>query len=329
MLTQLFTSYDGKKLSCSVWDNVDKPLGIVQIVHGMAEHSKRYDDFATYLNKHGYIVFADDHRAHGLTMASQGYDDGDIFNETVRDEIEITKYLKNYYHLPVLIFGHSYGSLITQAYIQRNALNVVGAVLCGSANMDNALIKSGAVIANLKYKFNKDKAKPSKSMDKLSFGNYNKPFKDEGTDFAWLSRDKQQVQKYIDDELCGFVMSVAFFKYMVNGVKNLYKQENLAKIPKSLPIRLMSGSADPVGGKDSKDIKKLHKMYVDLGIEKVNFDLYDGARHEILNELNKDEVYQDTLKFINEVFKDKANSKEYRVPQNKSKKKLKQQAKNK
>ena len=176
METKIFTSYDGRKLSCSVWDEVSKPIGIVQIVHGMAEHSRRYDDFANYLNKNGLIVFADDHRAHGNTMEKQGYDDGDIFNETIRDEIEITKYLKNTYHLPVIIFGHSYGSFLVQGYIQRNALNIAGAVLCGSANMDNALTKFGAVIANMAYSTTKDKSKPAKKLNKLTFGSYNKNF---------------------------------------------------------------------------------------------------------------------------------------------------------
>ena len=326
METQIFTSYDGKNLSCSVWDDVKNPIGIVQIVHGMAEHSKRYDDFATYLNKHGIIVFADDHRAHGLTMERPNYDEGDLFNETIRDEIEITKYLKNTYHLPLIIMGHSYGSFLTQGYIQRNALNVSGAVLCGSSNMDNALARLGATISSIDYNFSKDKAKPAKQLDKLIFGGYNKNFKNENQPFAWLSKDKEQVQKYIDDELCGNVMSVAFFKYMINGAKNLYKKENLAKIPKDLPLRIMSGACDPVGGKDSKDIKKLNQMYLDLGLQNVEFQLYENDRHEILNEVDNDVVYRDTLNFFLNVF-DTCDKKDYKVPQNKSKKKMKAQAK--
>lgn len=327
METKIFTSYDGRKLSCSVWDEVSKPIGIVQIVHGMAEHSRRYDDFANYLNKNGLIVFADDHRAHGNTMEKQGYDDGDIFNETIRDEIEITKYLKNTYHLPVIIFGHSYGSFLVQGYIQRNALNIAGAVLCGSANMDNALTKFGAVIANMAYSTTKDKSKPAKKLNKLTFGSYNKNFKDEGLEYAWLTRDKSQVQKYIDDEQCGYVMSVAFFKYFINGLKNLYKPENLAKIPKSLPIRLMSGKNDPISGKDNKEVNKLYQTYVGLGIEYIDFKIYDNDRHEILNEMDNDKVYEDTLAFITHVLKEKTDPKEFKAPQNKSKKKIKKQEK--
>ena len=328
METQIFTSYDGKKLSCSVWDEVKEPIGIVQILHGMAEHSRRYDNFATYLNKHGIIVFADDHRAHGRTMDKPNFDEGDIFNETIRDEIEITKYLKNTYHLPIIVMGHSYGSFLTQGYIQRNALNIAGAVICGSSNMDNALTKIGATIANIDYKCSKDKSKPAKQLDKIIFGGYNKPFKSENQAFAWLSKDKEQVQKYIADDYCGNVMSVAFFKYMINGAKNLYKSENLAKIPKDLPLRIMSGACDPVGGKNSKDIKKLNQMYLDLGIKDVEFQLYENDRHEILNEVDNDVVYRDTFAFMKRVF-DECDKKEYKTPQNKSKKKMKAQEKHK
>lgn len=327
METQVFTSYDGKKLFCSVWDKVEKPIGIVQILHGMAEHSRRYDDFASYLNKKGIIVFADDHRAHGKTMVRQGFDEGDIFDETVKDEIEITKYLKNFYHLPVVIFGHSYGSFLAQAYIQRNALNIAGAVLCGSSSMDNALAKTGSVIANIMYSTTKKKDKPSKILDKMSFGSFNKPFKSENTDFAWLSKDKEQVQKYIDDDMCGYVMSLAFFKYFTEGMKNLYKKENLAKIPKNLPLRIMSGQNDPVSGKNNRDVKKLYNMYKNLGLETIDFVIYEGDRHEILNETNKDVVYDDTFNFLKHIFQVKVDPKEYKAPQNKSKKKIKMQEK--
>ena len=328
METKIFTSYDGKNLSCSVWDDVKEPIGIVQIFHGMAEHSKRYNEFAEFLNKNGIIVFADDHRAHGLTMERPNWDDGDLFNETIRDEIEITKYLKNTYHLPVIVFGHSYGSFLCQGYIQRNALNVSGAVLCGSSNMDNAITKIGATIASMDYSMSKDKAKPATQLNKIVFGGYDKPFKSENQEFAWLSRNKDNVKAYIADEYSGNVMSVAFFKYMINGCKNLYKKENLEKIPKDLPLRIMSGACDPVGGKDSKDVKKLNQMYLDLGLTNVEFQLYENDRHEILNEVDRDVVYKDTLAFFNRVF-DTCDKKAYKVPQNKSKKKMKRQQANK
>lgn len=304
MKTEKFKSFDGTVLQCYVWDDVRAAKAVVQIAHGMAEHARRYDDFANYLNKNGYIVFADDHRAHGMTSTKQsakgikGFHKGDIYNDTVKDEIAITKYLKEKYSLPVIYLGHSYGSMLGQRYLQEDSEHA-GVILCGSAMMKGALLNVGCAVSNMQYGMLGGE-KTAKSLDKMTFGAYNNPFKKEKMDFAWLSRDKEQVKKYILDEQCGYVMSIAFFKYFLNGLKQAYKAENLAKVNKNIPIGIFSGDQDPVGGK-SKLVKKLYEQYKNLGVKDVTIKLYEGGRHEILNETNKDEVYADFLARLNQM----------------------------
>ncbi len=301
MKPEKFKSFDGTILQCYLWDDVRNAKGVVQIAHGMAEHARRYDAFATYLNKNGYIVFADDHRAHGMTStksAVKGYHKGDIYNDTVQDEIAITKYLKDKYNLPVVYLGHSYGSMVGQRYIQEDSERA-GAILCGSACLKNEFLGIRTFIAHSQYKlFGGEKV--GRVLEFLSTGNYNNPYKKEKLEFAWLSRDKEQVKKYTLDEQCGYVMSIAFYNYFALGLKGCYKKENLEKIDTTKPIGIFSGDKDPVGG-NGKLVKKLYEQYKNLGVEDLTIKLYEGARHEILNEINNQEVYSDFLARIDEM----------------------------
>lgn len=308
MKTEKFKSFDGTVLQCYVWDNVKNAKGVVQISHGMAEHARRYDNFAQFLNANGYIVFADDHRAHGMTCSKQskvmkyGYQKGNIYFDTVQDEVAITKYLKDKYGKPVIYLGHSYGSMVGQRYIQEDSERA-GAILSGSACMKGGLLNTGAAIANLQYKLlGGDKV--ANLLNTMSFGSYNKPYKKEKEkgDFGWLSRDPEQVKKYILDEQCGYVMSIAFFKYFLNGLKESYLDENLKKIDLNKPLAIFSGAEDPVGG-NGKLISKLNDQYKALGVKDLTFKLYEGARHEIINEINNQEVYADILARINDMLK--------------------------
>ena len=304
MKTEKFTSFDNTILQCYLWNDVKNPKGVVQISHGMAEHARRYDAFAKFLNANGYVVFADDHRAHGMTSTKQskkgiyGYHKGDIYNDTVRDEIAITAHLKERFGVPVVYLGHSYGSMLGQRYIEMKNESC-GAILCGSANMKGALLGVGCAVANVQYKLLGGE-KAGKLLNALSFGSYNAKFKSDKTDYAWLSRDNEQVKKYILDEQCGGVMSIAFFKFFFNGLKDSYKKENLAGIDKNKPIAIFSGALDPVGGA-GKLVDKLYKQYVDLGVKDVSLKLYADARHEILNEVNNAEVYADFLAAIDKM----------------------------
>ena len=302
MKNEKFTSFDGTELACYLWDEAESPKAVVQISHGMAEHASRYDDFAKFLNKNGFIVFADDHRAHGATSplspkGNKGYHPGDIYNDTVRDEVEITKMLKKRFSLPVIYLGHSYGSMVGQRYIEEST-DHIGAILCGSAMQKGMLLSVGCCLANCAYAFSAKGDKRGDFLDKMTFGAYNKPYKAEG-EFGWLSRDRKQVEKYIADDECGYIMTVAFFKFFVNGLKASYKKQNLAKIDVKKPIALFSGDHDPVGG-NGKLVEKLYEQYHKLGVENLSITLYEGDRHEILNEINNQDVYNDFLEKLNE-----------------------------
>ena len=306
MKNEQFTSFDGTVIQCYLWDEVENPKAVLQIAHGMAEHARRYDDFAKYLNQNGIIVFADDHRAHGATCVGQskkgvkGYQKGEIYIDTVRDEVAITSHLKQRYGLPVIYLGHSYGSMVGQRYIEL-CKEHTGAILSGSAMMKGALLNMGCAIIGTQYALCGGE-KVGNLANNLSFGSYNKPFKNEGLEYAWLSRDKAQVQKYIDDEECGWVMSTAFFKWFFTGLKASYKKKNLTQIDINKPIGIFSGDKDPVGG-NGKLVKKLHEQYKKLGVKDLSIKLYPDARHEILNETNNAEVYADILARIEEMIK--------------------------
>ncbi len=294
---------DDYEVTMSIWLPDGEPKGIVQIFHGMVEHIGRYEDFAKYLNSKGYIVAGDDHRGHGRT-AKDGYMGivpfGHTYFDTIDDEIVITQYLKDTYgDLPVIIFAHSYGSFLGQGYIQLNSANIAGCILSGSARMQGAEVKLAKSVSAMQYRlYGKDK--PANLIKKLSFGNYEKPFKKEKRVNAWLNRDAAEVEKYNNDKYCNYTMSIGFYKNFFDGLSKIYEEDRLNAIDKKLPIFIVAGDKDPVG-KMGKLVSRLYDMYVGLGIEDVKIKLYEDARHEIINELNKDEVYADIGAWIDGV----------------------------
>lgn len=280
------------ELACYVWDKVENPVGVVQIIHGMQEHAKRYNDFAKYLNKQGLIVFASDLRGHGLTAINNnlpfGYSDGDIFMEIVFDQIKITDYLKEKYKLPISIFGHSFGSFISQRYIIENGFKVKNVILCGSTYTNSMLYKLGYTMSGI-CKFFRGKKKPAKLIEKMSIKGYGKKYKDGN----WLSRDENNWYNYTHDPLCGMTFPNNFYHSFFKNARHNYK--NLENIPFYLPILIISGTDDPVSGK-----KGIFNLFIKYGeaMKKVFLKTYLDARHELLNETCKTEVYEDVTKFI-------------------------------
>lgn len=275
-----------------LWDKVEKPKGVVQIIHGMQEHAKRYDDFAKYLNEQGLIVFASDLRGHGQTAIINnlpfGYSDGDIFWEIVQDQIIITDYLKQKFNLPISIFGHSFGSMIAQRYMVENGFKIKNIVICGSAYTNSMQFKMGYQVAKICRAFKGKKAE-AKLIEKMSLKGYGKKFKNGN----WLSRDEKNWEKYNADELCGKPFPNNFYWSFFKNARKNYK--NLNNIPYYLPILLVAGTNDPVSGKNG-----MVKLFFTYGKAKkrVYLKTYLDARHEILNEINKDEVYKDISYFI-------------------------------
>jgi alpha-beta hydrolase superfamily lysophospholipase len=298
-----FKSFDGKDISYVLWEDVKSPKAIVQIVHGMAEYIDRYDDFAKFLNSKGYVVIGDDHRGHGQTEGEKnlGVATKTCFDDTIKDLEMVSDIALAKYKLPLFVIGHSYGSFLTQRYIQLYSEKIEGAILSGSAWMGSGLVKMGKLIANIQGALI-DHNKPAKLIAKMSFGAFSNPFTDTDMENRWLSRDPALVKKYNEDKYCGYVMSVGFQVSFMRSVTKLYVKEGLDSIRKDLPLMLASGALDPVGGA-GKLVTKLYEVYQSIGMKDISIKLYEDARHEILNETNKQEVYSDFLAFLDKNLK--------------------------
>lgn len=297
-----YKSKDGARIFGNKWVPDDQEIkGIVQIAHGMAEHSGRYSGFAAELVNAGYGVYANDHRGHGKTAGSKenlGFFAKENGWETVVDDLkELTNLIRNKHAgQPVFLFGHSMGSFLSRRYIQKYGEELAGVILSGTGADPGLLGYVGIGIAKFEI-MRKGKRAKSPLLDRLSFGSYNKQFRPTRTSFDWLSRSEEEVDKYMADPFCGGVSTTGFFHDMLTGLKNVERQQHMKKIPKDLPIFLISGDKDPVGG-STKGVLKTVKSFQNTGIKDVTYKFYRDARHEILNEMNKDEVYQDVINWL-------------------------------
>lgn len=285
-----FISFDGKKIFVHEWKDVANPKGVVQIIHGMTEHGARYAKFAKYLNEHGYIVVADDHRGHGKTdSASLGYCKGNMFEDTLADEAAITeKYQREFAGLAYFVFGFSYGSFLAQAYLARYGNKTDGVVIGGSNYKKDFEVYLGSFVAGMGCLF-RPKGK-AKLIEKLSFGAYAKRFEDG----AWLSNDIANNKVYAEDPFCGFTCSNRFYKDFFKGLRGLYTKRYAEKLPRELPVLLVSGAQDPVGDM-GEGVKKLAVYYRKQGMRNLRLVLFENSRHEFLNERDRREEKWGTL----------------------------------
>jgi alpha-beta hydrolase superfamily lysophospholipase len=297
-----FKDAEGKNIFVYKWSpetNV-KVKAVVQIAHGLAEHAGRYERFAEKLTENGYIVYANDHRGHGKTAGSLeevGYLGEDGFNWMAKDMKELNDIVKKENpELNVFLFGHSMGSLLAQRYICLYGNSIRGVVLSGTSGKMGFIVNIGIVMAAREVRKFGPKARSIK-LNSMSFENYNKSFKSTKTDFDWLSRDNAEVEKYINDPYCGGVFTSSFFYDFLRGLKELHKMKNMKNIPKDLPIYVINGDKDPVGS-FCKTVNMLLDAYNKLGIKDVSHKYYKDARHEILNEINRDEVMQDVIDWL-------------------------------
>ena len=305
MTTDTFTfkGSDGKEIFSHKWlpDNNAEIKAVVQIAHGMAEHSARYERFAQYLTENNFGVYANDHRGHGQTagtIENLGYfADNKGWDLVVNDMNQLTTIIKNDHpNVPVFLLGHSMGSFLSRDYIFTYPDNINGVILSATACDPGLLGYAGIIISKVESLI-RGKEAPSPLMDNLSFGSFNKAFKPNRTKFDWLSRDDAEVDKYVDDPFCGTVFKAGFFNDLVKGIKKINRASNIQDIPKKLPVYLFSGSDDPVGA-FSKGVNKVYQAYKEAGISDLNIKFYKNGRHEMLNETNRTQVYKDIIDWI-------------------------------
>ena len=267
----------------------------IHLLHGMAEHSARYEDFAHFLVKQGYFVSTHDHRGHGRTAQQNGqfgyFGRENGFELVVKDVDEILKHVNQLSGVmrPVL-FGHSMGSFIARLYAQHHSDKIDKLILSGSGS-PSILHTAGHYLAKLLVKLQGDTT-PSKILGLLSFGNFNQYIRDAKTPFDWLSTDERQVQKYIDDPLCGFISTTQFYVDLTGGMQKLNNPSLNRCIRADLPVLFVSGSDDPVGEEGAKDVLKAAQQLVEAGLTNVLVHIFEGMRHEILNEKNNQQVYE-------------------------------------
>lgn len=273
---------------------IEDPTCIVLVITGMAEHTKRYNDFAIYLNNRlKASVYSLDHFGQGEN-GKLGLPISNFFNEEQIIFKDYIQYLKDTYKKKVYIFAHSMGSFIAQGYIEKYSTTIDKVVLCGT-NGRNPLVKFGALLSNIIVN-KKNETKDAKLLHNLSIGAYDKKFKKEKISNAWLSYNKENIVKYNEDPKCGFRCSNRFYRDFLNGLNSIQKTKNIKKISKHLPILIIGGKKDPVGNY-GKGLAKLFKIYSKHGLD-VKFKVYENMIHEVLNETNKQIVYQDVLVFL-------------------------------
>lgn len=298
----LQSKYDNLALSCAEYTaegvTQTNAKGVVQIVHGMCEYKERYEGFIDYLTQNGYIVFAHDHRGHGGSVTANenlGYF-GDKKGEAIVDDAAlVTDEIRRLYSgLSVTLFGHSMGSLVVRAYIQKYEEKIDKLIVCGSPSK-NSLAGFGLMLNGVISAFRGKKYR-SRLMANASTGGGDDKFPGEGKN-AWLTRDKTVVEKYNADEKCNFIFSCNGFSNLLHLVKNAYKKKKYPAKHSDLPIFFMAGADDPVIGSEKKWLAA-QQFLRDVGYKNVTGKLYPKMRHEILNELGKEEVYADALAFI-------------------------------
>ncbi|UHA75952.1 alpha/beta hydrolase [Paenibacillus sp. 481] len=304
MQQHTFTFTDPQHIPIHVYcwspDDERSIRGIVQIAHGMTETAERYERFAQALTDAGYVVYGNDHRGHGKTAAqveNLGYLGENGFEWMVLNMAQLSTMIKEKHEgLPLFLFGHSMGSFLSQQYISLHADLIEGVILCATNGPRGVDIIAGANLAKLIRTMRGDRHR-SLLIDKLAFGSFNRKFEPSRTPFDWLSRDPAEVDKYVADPYCGFLSTVSFYHDFFRFLRVIHQPTTMARIPKTLPVMLIAGDADPVG-MYGKGVLRLAEMYKQLTIQDVTCNIYAGARHELLNETNRDEITTDCIQWL-------------------------------
>jgi len=293
------TANDHSQLFVNQWLPEGTLKAVILVSHGMAEHSARYARLAEQLCNQGYGVYALDQRGHGQT-ANNGvlghYADVDGWCKVVGDLASLNQHIgQQHPGVPIVLLGHSMGSYIAQAYLLHHSASLHGAVLSGSNFQPVALYRAARLIARFE-RWRQGPTGRSALLEWLSFGSFNKAFKPNRTAFDWLSRDPDEVDKYVHDPLCGFRCSNQLWIDMLGGLQQISKTSNLAQIDPGLPLLVIGGECDPVS--EGKRLTSLAEALRRAGSQGLELKIYPQARHELFNESNRDEVTADLLTWL-------------------------------
>ena len=296
MNKKIKSKQDGLELELAIMEPSSNPIGIVQLVHGMSEHKERYYDFMNYLAQNGYICAIHDHRGHGASLKDPshlGYFYTEDSSVIVDDAHQVTEYLKERYpSLSISIFSHSMGTLVSRNYLKKYDHELEKIVLCGPPT-ENKLAGFAVFLAKISSIFY-GKYKPNKFLNALSVGQYSKGYERQ---LGWICSNPDTVEAYEADPLCGFIFTTNAFINLFKLLKSAYKGRDWRPKNIALAIFLIAGEDDPViQGKEK--FKGLERFLKGLGYKNIKSKLYKGMRHEILNERDKETIYQDVLEFL-------------------------------
>lgn len=287
---------DGHAIRVNVWSGA-APLAVILVFHGLAEHAGRYARFARRAVARGYAVVAHDHRGHGAGAKPPGhFADRDGWNKVLGDAALVRDRVRQRFgDAPLLLFGHSMGSCLAQSFVMRGAGDLSRLVLSGATWPPRFRVRLGRFAARLEM-LRAGRRHRSALLDGMGFGEFNKRFAPARTPFDWLTRDEAEVDRYIADPLCGAVSSAALWHDLLGGLLEIGTDAALRKVPAALPILITGGERDPVGGK--LGMQRLAAAYQRTGHTAVTLRTYEGGRHEMLNEINRDAFTSDVLHWI-------------------------------
>lgn len=282
------------------WTPEGEPKAVLQIIHGIAEYIERYDEFANFLTEQGYLVVAEDHMGHGKSVGEngvQGYFTGGWF-AAVEDSYHLLKMTKaEFPALPYVLFGHSMGSFMTRTILEKHPDSGISAcVICGTGWQPRALLAAAIPVCQLVCKTDGER-NPSPKLQNLVFGSYNNRVEHPRTPFDWLNRSDRCVDEYIADPMCGFTASAGLLRDLLTGIAYIERPENLAAMRKDLPVFFIAGGDDPVGSY-GKGVKQAAAAFQKAGMTNVSVRIYPLCRHEILNEINKREIYENVAQWL-------------------------------
>lgn len=285
------------------WTPDGAPKAVVQIVHGIAEFVERYDTFANFLTDHGILVVAEDHMGHGQSINGggiQGYFHGGWF-QAVDDTYQLLRSTREQFpDIPYILFGHSMGSFMARTILCRYPdSGISGAIICGTGWQPTFALPALIQVVSAVCKSTGEE-KPNEKLSNLVFGGYNKKVEHQRTEYDWLTRDDAVVDAYIASPLCGFTASCGLLRDMMKGIYYVQKPEHLAAMNKELPVWFIAGGDDPVGNY-GKGVLQAAAAFRKAGMKQVSQRIYPLCRHEILNEINKEEIFEDVLQWIDGV----------------------------